>query len=238
MTMKKIHRFIGAYQLGQGTMRLDDAELAEQMRSVLRLAPGEMVVIGDGTGREAQCRILGYDRGAVLVEGLAVGQNPNELQLRTTLYLAVLKADRFESAAAHATEAGIARIVPLLTGRTVKTGLRRERVTRIVREAAELAGRGLVPEVAEPMALEEAWRAAADNDVNFFLDPSGGKLTAAPKSARTAGIFIGPEGGWDDAEVTRATDAGMQVVALGGLILRAETAAIVAAYAVAHSLKS
>jgi len=238
MTTKKIHRFIGAYQLGQGTMRLDDPDLAEQMRSVLRLTPGEIVIIGDGTGLEAQCRILGYDRGAVLVEGVAVGRNPNELQLRVTLYLAILKADHFESAAARATEAGVARIMPVLTGRTVKTGLRHDRVVRIVREAAELAGRGLVPEVAEPVTLQEAWNTAADNDANFFLDPSGGPLGAAPKSARTAGIFVGPEGGWDDAELAIAREAGMKIVSLGGLILRAETAAVVATYAVAHSLKS
>jgi 16S rRNA (uracil1498-N3)-methyltransferase len=114
---KKLHRFIGPYQLGQGTMRLDNAELEHQMRSVLKLEPGETVIIGDGTGLEAQCRLLGYEKGAVLLQGLSVGRNPNELALRATLYCAVLKADHFELAAQKATEVGIAEIVPIVTTR-------------------------------------------------------------------------------------------------------------------------
>ncbi len=235
--MKKLHRFIGSYQLGEGTMRLDDPALADQMRSVLKLAPGEMVIIGDGTGLEAHCRILGYDRDAVLVEGVSIGRNANELQLRATLYLAVLKADHFELAAAKATEIGIVRIVPVVTGRTVKTGLRLDRVRRIVRESAELAGRGVVPEIGEITDLQHVWADAATNDANFFFDPSGKPLTSPAKGVRSAGIFIGPEGGWDEGEVALATEAGMRIASLGGLVLRAETAAIVACYLVAHSVK-
>jgi len=234
----KIHRFIGPYQLGQGTMRLDDADLTHQMRSVLKLEPGETVIIGDGSGNEAQCRIVAYDRGAILLQGLSIGHNAAELPGKTTLYCAVLKADNFELAAAKATEVGITEIVPIVTKRTVKLNLKIERVEKIVREAAELAGRGLVPRVQPVMELDKVLTQASRNDVNFFFDPSGKEFSGAAKSVKQAGIFIGPEGGWDEDEIRIARDAGMKIISLGALTLRAETAVIVASYLVAHSLKS
>jgi 16S rRNA (uracil1498-N3)-methyltransferase len=237
MSEKKLHRFIGSFQLGQGTMRLDDADVAHHMRSVLKLQPGEIIIVGDGTGLEAQCRILEYQRDAVLVEGISVGRNPNELALQTTLYCAVLKADHFELAAQKATEVGVTQIVPILTTRTVKFNLRFDRVQRVVQEAAELAGRGLVPRVRETMNFEHVLTEASRNDVNYFFDPSGSPFIGPAKSTRTAGLFIGPEGGWDDREVTMAREYGMRIATLGGLILRAETAVIVASYLVAHGRK-
>lgn len=169
----KIHRFIGAYQLGIGALRIDDAELAHQMRSVLKLAPGEMVMIGDGSGREVHCRIAAYDRHAVLLEGLAIEQNANEPHLQATLYCAILKSENFELAAQKATEVGVTEVVPLITKRTVKLNLRTDRVERIVREAAELAGRGRIPVVREPQPVEAVLTHASAHDVNIFFDPSG-----------------------------------------------------------------
>jgi 16S rRNA (uracil1498-N3)-methyltransferase len=236
--MTKTHRFIGPYPLATGTLRLDDDELAHQLRDVLKLEAGEVIIIGDGSGNEAQCRIMRYERGAIILEGMSVGRNANELPGRTTLYCALLKADHFELAAQKATEVGISEIIPLITGRTVKGNLRTDRLRKIVREAAELAGRGLVPAVREPVELQRVLTEASRNDVNFFFDPSGTLFSGAAKSVRQAGIWIGPEGGWSESELELARQLGMRIVSLGGLVLRAETAAIVAGYLVAHSLKS
>jgi 16S rRNA (uracil1498-N3)-methyltransferase len=208
------------------------------MRSVLKLAPGEMIVVGDGTGTEAQCRIVSYDRKAVILEGLAVGRNPNEPARKTTLYCAVLKAENFEVAAQKAVETGAARIVPVRTARTVKLNLRRDRLERIIREAAEQSERGIVPELADITELDRALGDAVKNDANYFFHPEGAAFTGPAKGARSAGVFIGPEGGWDDRELERAHDLGMRVVSLGGIILRAQTAAAVATYLVANGSKS
>jgi 16S rRNA (uracil1498-N3)-methyltransferase len=235
--MKKIHRFIGPYPLGQGTIRIDDAQLSSQLRSVLKLSVGETIIIGDGSGTEVECRILEYQKDAVLVEGISLSQNTNELPLRTTLYCSVLKADHFELAMAKATEVGITRIVPLISARTVKLNLRLDRVKKIVREAAELAGRGVVPEVTEIMDLDHAFTDARVHAVNYFFDPSGGSFTPPVKSVESVGIFIGPEGGWTEQEIGQAEAYGMKMVSLGNLILRAETAVVVAAYMVAHRQK-
>lgn len=235
--MKKFHRFIGEYQLGQGTMRIDDEDLAHQMRNVLKLLPGEIVIIGDGRGNEAQCRILSYDRDAVLLEGISVGRNAVELPGRTTLYCAVLKNENFELAAAKATEVGISEIVPLVTKRTVKLNLKLERVQKIVRESAELAGRGLIPTIQPIQEFEKILIPARKNDANFFFDPSGQPFHGVVASIRQAGVFIGPEGGWEEDELEVAKKVGMRIVSLGNLIMRAETAVVVGSFLVAHRIK-
>jgi len=234
----KIHRFIGKYQLATGTVRIDDEDLVHQMRSVLKLAPGEIVIIGDGRGSEATCKILRYDSGAVIVEGISLGHNANELPGRTTLYCSVLKADHFELAAQKATEVGVSEIVPIVSDRTIKSNLRIDRVQKIVREAAELAGRGLIPIVREVVTMESVLTEASRNDVNLFFDASGTLFTGVTKTVHHAGIWIGPEGGWNEKELEMARELGMRICSLGPLILRAETAVIVATYMVAHSIKS
>lgn len=235
--MKKLHRFIGDWQLAHGNVRLDDKELTRQMRTVLKLESGETVVLGDGSGREAHCKILSYEKDAVVVHCMSIGQNANEPQATVKLYSAVLKNEHFEDASAMVAQVGVREIIPVITERTVKLNLRVDRVQRIVRESAELAGRGVVPVVREPISLDEAFSNAASNDANLFLDPSGKEFETLGKGNRTVGLFIGPEGGWHEQEVARARDYGMRIVGLGPLVLRAETASVVAAYLTLHALR-
>lgn len=126
--MTKIHRFIGKWHLAHGIVRLDDKELAHQMRSVLKLRSGETVILGDGIGQEAHCKILSYEKDAILVQCISVGRNANEPQAHMILYAAVLKNEHFEMAAAKATEVGAREIVPVISARTIKLKLRLDRV--------------------------------------------------------------------------------------------------------------
>lgn len=228
---------MGDWQLAHGNVRLDDKELVHQLHSVLKLQPGEVIMLGDGTGREAQCKILSYDKDAVVVHCMSIGQNANEPQAHVKLYSAILKSEHFEEAAAMATQVGIKEIIPVITDRTVKLNLRIDRVRRIVREAAELAGRGVIPAVRDVMTLEQAFTDAASNDANLFLDPSGKEFGTLGKGNRKVGLFIGPEGGWHENELTHAGEYGMRIMGLGPLVLRAETAAVVASYLTLHALR-
>ena len=98
-------------------------------------------------------------------------------------------------------------------------------------------GRALVPVFHEPIELSEALEHAKGNALNIFFDPGGALFdirTTIPKSARRIGVFIGPEGGWESGEVELARQYGCVVTSLGKLILRAETAAVIAAYLAAQ----
>lgn len=148
-----------------------------------------------------------------------------------TLYLALIKFERFEWAVEKATELGVARIVPVDSGRTER-GLfagahkRVDRWRRIAREAAEQSRRLRPPEVTLPFQLPEA--VADSSDHRVWLDEQAGVpllLNAfRPRGADSGALLIGPEGGWMEAERALFAAHGWLPASLGPMILRAETA--------------
>jgi 16S rRNA (uracil1498-N3)-methyltransferase len=228
----KIHRFIGTFDLKQDRIAVHDPELVHQVRTVLKLATGERIVLANGIGDEATTVIKEIDASAVTVEVESRRKNTGESGARVTLYCAILKRENFELAAQKATEVGVAEIVPLITERTVKLGFKADRLKKILIEASEQSGRGTVPTLNDPMKLVSALGAAAGNDENYFFDKDGASLERPAK--KRVGIFIGPEGGWTDAELALAKEYGCKTVSLGAMTLRGETAAIVATYLATH----
>jgi 16S rRNA (uracil1498-N3)-methyltransferase len=231
----KIHRFVGPWQLALGAMRIDDTQVAHQMRSVLHLEVGEPVVVADGAGMEAQCTIAEYQPGAVVLECITLEQNQREPSCQVTLFLSILKADHFESACRQATEVGVHDIIPVVSSRTIKQSVRIDRVSKIVREAAEVAGRAVVPRVHETTILDDALSQAAALDANYCFDTQESAKPLRPASAVTrAGVWIGPEGGWSEGELETFDRLGITRVTLGPLVMRADTAAAVGVFLVAH----
>jgi 16S rRNA (uracil1498-N3)-methyltransferase len=231
----KIHRFVGPWQLAVGRIRIDDAGVARQMRVVLHLEVGEQVVVADGTGLEAQCTIAGYQSDAVVLECTGVERNTREPACHVTLFLSILKADHFESACRQAAEVGVYEIVPVVASRTVKHGIRVERIERIVREAAEVAGRAVVPRVHEAVSFDDALSLAHSLEANVCFDTSShAKTPSVPPGAGHVGIWIGPEGGWHASEIEAFDRLGIMRASLGSLVLRADTAAAVGVFLVAH----
>ncbi len=220
---KKVHRFITDYKTGGGLVRVIDPEVVHQVRRVLKLRPGEMLELCGGDGSILARLTAGGGSGleAEIVESRAPGR-PG----KGTLYCAILKKDNFELAAQKATELGVAAIVPVLSRRTVKLDLNRSRLLKIIKEAAEQSGRCDLPLLAEPLAFEAALAEAGSRAV--FLDGSGAPLDAAAPAPAAA--FVGPEGGWEAEEAAAAAAAGIAAVSLGERVLRAETAAVVAAW--------
>lgn len=217
-------------------MRIEDADICHQIRSVLRMQEGDRVVLCDGTGREALAAIEGIGQGRVSCGIIEPRANAAEPARKVTLYCAILKRENFELVAQKATEAGICRLVPITTVRTVKQEVRSDRIERIIREAAEQSGRGIVPELSASMPLEGAIEDMKKNEWNCVFDVGADSLLkdAGDIPAR-CGICIGPEGGFDAGEVAALREGGCRVLSLGPLTLRGETAAIVASYLVAHA---
>ncbi len=225
----KFHRFIGPFDLNADRLLLRDPGLIHQMRTVLKLRVGEKVVLADGTGSEALASISDLDPSGI--EAKIVERRPSaEPKRKVALYCAVLKNENLEYAVEKAVEAGVAKIVPLITLRTVKLGLNLDRLRKIAKEAAEQSGRGIVPEIATPVRFKQALKEAAANDANYFFDVGGEDFSRAKPLTASAGVWIGPEGGWDESEKNAAKESGFAVVSLGALVLRAETAATVAVY--------
>lgn len=184
------------------------------LRKVLRAQNGEEVVVTDGRGSWALCQVS--EVGLARVSD--VGHDP--VAPDTTLYLTPLKGERGEWAVAKATEVGVGRIVPLVSARMVVKfkGDAREKTLsrwrRIANEAAAQCRRTYDVVIGEPVKVADVPSAAAVADLAGSGDWSG-----------VHSVAIGPEGGWTSDE----WDEERRRVALGPTVLRAETAAIVAA---------
>jgi 16S rRNA (uracil1498-N3)-methyltransferase len=238
--MKKTHRFVNGFPLLGTRAVLNDAELVHQIYRVLKLRPGENMILSDGKGNDSQVEIISIDDGRCYVK--IIGRETVVSESRVALYAAVLKKKNFEWAAEKGVECGAAEITPLLTERTVKTGIKQDRLESVIREAAEQSGNAFVARSNPLTDFSEALANSSKNAVNWFFDPSGedfaealkGRQETEEEKKKMIGVWIGPEGGWSDDELTAAKAAGCRIVSLGRLILRAETASAVAVYLTAR----
>lgn len=150
---------------------------------------------------------------------------------QVTLYLALIKFERFEWAVEKATELGVTRLVPVHAGRS-EPGLakgaakRVERWRRIAKEASEQSRRASPPEIADPQTFAQAVQDSSSNriwlDENDRVRPL--LQTVALHPGDSTALMIGPEGGWTDSERVRFPEAGWQGASLGRAVLRTETA--------------
>jgi 16S rRNA (uracil1498-N3)-methyltransferase len=233
----RLHRFIGDFDLSGKITFIRDKKILNQMRNVLRLKAGSEVILSDGKSNEVNAVIRKLERDSGEAEITEKSGNKENPAREAVLYCSLLKRENFEWVAQKATEIGVAKIVPLLTGRTVKLDFKRERIEKIAREAAEQSGRNSVPEISAPLKFEAAVREATEaNGANFFFAVGEKNVPADEFNGKSKiGIFIGPEGGWTDEEMETAEKNGFIPAGLGTLVLRAETAAVVASYLAINS---
>jgi len=229
---------------GQGREVSLGGELAHRLARVLRLAPGDRVVLADGSGREFEVELTAVSQRSVSAVVVAEAVAPPEPALELVLYQSLIRGQRFELVLEKGTELGVSRFVPLVSERSQvrpeRESGRAERWRRIVLEAAEQCGRGRPPTVEPPSSLSEALAAAP----GLRLLPWEGERAQGLRSLlrgpgerpAAVSLFIGPEGGFSQEEVEVARKHGAAVVTLGRRILRSETAGIVAAALVMHEL--
>ncbi len=233
--------FVPPEALGHDRVHLADADLARQLGRVLRLRPGDRVLLLDGVGLQYEVALTEIGREHVAGDVLARGLAGGEPEVALTMYLALLRAERFEWALQKSVELGAARIVPVRFARSLPNeradARKLERWRRILREAAEQACRGRLPEIASPLDFAAACAEAATAELRLILwegvaPPLATLLRAAPHPLSTIALFSGPEGGITETELTSADAHGIMRVSLGSRILRAETAPLAAAAAI------
>lgn len=214
-------------------MLVTDRKILSQWLKVLRLTPGEKIILGNGEGWESGAKIEKISAGQaeiILERAQLVAAEPEK---ESALYLAILKRENFEWSVQKGTEAGIRKFYPVISERTVKQALNLDRLRIVAREAAEQSGRGWVPEVAEILSLPHAIEHAIRSQTGVFWCSGEAKenlQVVVKKSLLRPGVFVGPEGGWSETENELAITKGCYPVSLGKLTLRAETAATIASY--------
>ena len=216
-----------------GTFRLVGEDAAHVAKS-LRMRLGETLILCHD-GVDYTCKIVGFERDAVLVELVSVQPCAAEPNVAVTLFQGLPKGDKMDLIVQKAVEVGVGAIVPVVTKRCIsrpdEKNLHKkvQRWQKIALEAAKQSGRGIVPKVLDVQDFPQAVTLGAQlEEAILFYEGGGAPLKTLLQQAKSVAIFIGPEGGFEEDEVKCAVEAGVSICSLGNRILRTETAAIVA----------
>ena len=225
---KSLPRLFVRAALGEGATVELDAGPANYLGNVLRLGPGAELLIFDGVSGEWLARIAEAGKRRMT---LCVERRTREPETIPDVWLAFAPVKRAQTdwLIEKATELGAARLLPVMTQRTVAERVRLERLEAIAIEAAEQCGRTRLPDIDEPIALKHLLRHRDPARTLYLADEAGGEWAPDAFTPGPCIILTGPEGGFTDDEraAIRAAPNSLPV-SLGPRILRAETAALVA----------
>ncbi len=229
--------FVNPSQVGEDSIIIQGNDV-NHIRNVLRMRPGDELSLSDGQGTDYFCRIQSMERDEICLSIENSWKSYVELPVRLYLFQGLPKGEKMELIIQKAVELGAYEIIPVRTNRAiVKLDAKKEakkiaRWQQIAESGAKQSGRGMIPAVKPVMGLAEAlaYAKSLDGILIPYEKAEGIKKTreiiAGLKGKKSVGIFIGPEGGFDGAEVEAAMAAGAVPVTLGRRILRTETAGL------------
>lgn len=211
---------------------------AHHIKNVLRMRPKEEILISDGEKTEYTCYIEELLDEEVLAKIMFAKESGLELPSKIYLFQCLPKNDKMELIIQKAVELGVCEIIPVAAGRCVvkldakKEASKGKRWNSISESAAKQSKRMYIPQVTSVMKFAEALEYAKNMDVKLIpyelakgMDETRACIEQI-QPGQSIGIFIGPEGGFEEAEVEKAMNAGFQPITLGKRILRTETAGL------------
>lgn len=228
--------FVEPHQISDKVVRIEGADV-NHIKNVLRMKIGEELSVSNGVdGKEYRCGIVAMDEECITCELRFVKEDGVELLSQVYLFQGLPKADKMELIIQKAVELGVYAVVPVSTKRCVvklddkKAKSKIARWQGISEAAAKQSKRRIVPEIMDVMSFKEALNFVKDFEIKLIpyeLAENMSKtkeIIDALQPGQQIAIFIGPEGGFEEAEVEAAMNAGVQPITLGKRILRTETA--------------
>ena len=222
----KLQRFFIENELEvENEVKITDVEFVHQVFHVFRKRVGDEIVLLDNTGYEFLSEIMVLNKKEVDLKILNKTQVSNVLKNEVVLFASLIKKDKFEWVLEKCTELGVSKFMPVISERSEKKGLNLERAKKIIKEASEQSERGFVPEICEPVLLEDALESLGYEAI--VLNLTGQKYNGEQlKSITKLGLFVGPEGGWGEKDLEIFEKNNISLVTLGSQVLRAETASV------------
>ena len=223
-----------------------EGEDVKHISKVLRCRIGEELEVCDNNNNEYICEITNIDKNQVELNIVEKVDIQRESDLKIKVYQGLPKGPKMEMILQKLTEVGVDEIILVQTKRTVvkvddkKEDKKLERWERIIYEAAKQSKRGKIPTLRGVLTFKEALADMKENDFN--IAPYENEKTKSIKQAikgvniNNIGIFVGPEGGFEETEIEAIEEIGGQSVSLGPRILRTETASLVASSIVLYEL--
>lgn len=207
---------------------MHDVAILHQWNNVLKFKPGQEVVLFDGKSTDRLYELAELSKTEAHLKLIT------ELKRRlpakhSYLFFCLLKRDNTEHILQKATELGATNLIPIISERTIKKDFNIARAEKIVIEASEQCGRSDIPNLRSPIKLPTAIE-EYENRLKLLVCDTDGKVIALDikKDVKPVGVFVGPEGGWTEAERRLFKSKNIESFSLGDMVLRGETAAITA----------
>lgn len=229
------HFFVEPEQISEKEIRITGNDV-NHIRSVLRMKPGEEILISSRAGGDYHCAVEEIGQDEVRTSIMWKEALGRELSCPIVLFQGLPKGDKMEMVIQKNVELGVHAIVPVSMKRCVvkldekKAQAKQKRWQQISESAAKQAKRGIVPEILPVMSFTRALDYAGDFEQKLLpyecAEGIAGtrRILSGIRPGQKVAVFIGPEGGFDEKEVEEAKEAGFQVLTLGRRILRTETA--------------
>lgn len=231
------HFFVNPEQVYNKEIMITGPDV-NHIKNVLRMKPGEQVEINDGEGIRYLCELEGFEPEGIRLRILNTWKADTELPSKIYLFQGLPKGDKMELIVQKAVELGVYEVIPVSTKRAVvkldekKAEKKTARWNGIAESGAKQSGRSRVPRVADVMKFADALTLAEELDVVLIpYEKARGmqetrNVIGQIAPGQSVGVFIGPEGGFEEQEVRQAMEHGVVPVTLGRRILRTETAGL------------
>ena len=204
----RLHNFFIEQKLKDtkgGEIVIADPEKIHQWLHVFRFSAGDKVVLLDNSGFEFVSEFRELSPLGASLSILEAKKNTNTPSKELILFQSLIKNDKFEWVLQKGTELGVARFTPILADHSEKKNLNLRRCKKIIIEASEQCGRGHLPKLSEVMKFEESFGQCDARAVAFHPDaPHFDKRDFLDE--KHLAIFIGPEGGWSEREMSLFTE--------------------------------
>ena len=200
---------------------------------VLRLGPGDRITVFDTESTEYEGTITEISSGTIALQVHDTRLLRTEPELELNLFQAILKGNRMDGIISQATQLGVSGISPVISERTqVRSTSKIDRWNKIARESTKQCGRATPPVVSQPIDFQDSFGIREQSEIKIILYENQDEmlrdyLRSLTKPVNSINVYIGPEGGFSEKEVTLAEENGYIALGLGKRILRAETASLV-----------
>lgn len=229
----RIPRIYTAQALQANTVVELEPGPSQHLSRVLRLKPGDGLILFDGSGGQYPATISELGKKSVLATTAAFDPVERESGLHLELGIAVSRGERMDWVVQKATELGVSRIVPLRSERT-ELRLNPERADKKLRHwqqiavsACEQCGRNRLPDI-QPLQDLLDWAPGVQAECRLVLHHRAGSAPDSGPAPASVALLVGPEGGLSAAEIAAAEQAGFSSLQLGPRVLRTETAPLAA----------
>lgn len=229
--------FVGSDNINNNIAMIDGSDV-NYLKNVLRLKPGDDMIVLDSKNREYSSKIISLSNNGTIKAELIKEKHPaSESKVKITVAQGIPKNPKMEIVIQKSTELGAEKIIPVMTERSVvkisaeKESGRIDRWRKIAKEAAEQSGRTMIPLIEGIKDLDDVLAQKDDFDGRILLWEIEKEVTLKNflqknKKIKNLLVLIGPEGGFSRKEAELAKKNGFTAVSIGNRILRTETASL------------